>query len=60
MAIDRADVLETQFLEQHSAVHSAMQARFDRVFDARQKSLHRIADNRQFVEKAGDSCFSPA
>ena len=46
VAVDRADVAEAQFLEEHAA----HQAGLDRVFDLREEPLHRVADHRHAVE----------
>ncbi len=56
MAVDRTNVVETQLLEEHSAVQTS----FHRILDQRQESLHRIADQRQLAQHASTtSCFSP-
>ena len=60
MAVDRADVVEAEFLEQHAAVHSAMQAGFDRLFDLRQEAFDRIAHHAAPCRgNLTTSCFSP-
>ena len=47
MAVDRADVAEAQFLEEHAA----HQAGLDRPLDLVEEPLHRIADHRQVAQQ---------
>ena len=55
MAVDRAEVAETQFLEEHAS----QQPGLERVFELRQEPLHRIADHRQPGQELLHSFFSP-
>ena len=55
VAVDRADVAEAQFLEEHAAD----QARLDRPLDLVEEPLHRVADDRHVAQQLCTSVFRP-